>query len=484
MRVKLSFKFGIFFAIFILEIAIITTSYIYVARHHEYYIEELQGDIDTLDLAKSLERSFAQLIIPTDDFNKKKALFQQASIDIEELLNKTYALEIDKIEGRQLLNYVTTEYAQAKKIAFEAFNPSSDQTPSETESLLKRLDLKISNTLMISEKFHQFIYEEISMMRSGQERTKYIMYVIALGGLLTNILLILFSVIYFRNKITLPLSQLRDNALEVGKGVFEKRISIKSKDEIGDLADAFNNMIDDLKEAQNQLIQAEKMASLGQLSAGVAHEIKNPLTIIVQGVEYLKNSTNDPKLIDAAERIKKAALRADNIIIDLLSYSQPVFPKFKKSDIIYLIKETLSLTKYQIDIKSIKVSTEFASNIPKINIDENLMKQVFLNIMINAIDAMRDRGSLNISVNKNTIDKNDFVEIIFHDDGCGISDSDLGKIFDPFFTTKRNKKSTGLGLPVTRGIIRRHHGKIDITSNIGEGTEVKIKLPVKKEEII
>ncbi len=478
MRVKLSLKFGIFFAIFILEIAIITTSYIYVAKNHEYYIKELKNDIEILDLARNLEHSFAQLIIPTENLDQKKFLFQKISIDIEHLLNKTYTLELDKIEGRRLLNYVTTEYAQAKKIAFEAFDTKLDRPYSETIVLLKKLDLKASNALMISEKFHQFVYEEISIMRSGQERTKYILYAIALVGLFTNIILILFSIIYFRNKITIPLSQLRDNALEVGKGIFNKKISIDSEDEIGDLANAFNNMIDDLKEAQNQLIQAEKMASLGQLSAGVAHEIKNPLTIIVQGVDYLKNSTEDPKLVDAAERIKKAALRADNIIIDLLDYSQPAFPKFKKSDIIHLIEETLSLTKYQLNIKNIRINTKFASDIPKVNIDEHLIKQVFLNIVINAIDATEEGGSLNISVDKNIEDKSNFIEIIFHDNGCGISVENLRKIFDPFFTTKKTRKSTGLGLSVTRGIIRRHHGKIHINSTLGEGTEVKIKLPV------
>ncbi len=478
MRVKLSFKFGIFFTIFITEIAIITISYVYIAKHHEYYIKELQNDIEILDLAKNLERSFAQLIIPIEDFDQKNNIFQQASIDIEDLLDETYRLEIDKIEGRRLLNYVTTEYAQAKNIAFETFNVEKERTQSETEALLKRLELKISNTLMISEKFHQFVYEEISMMRSGQERTKYLLYVIALGGLLINILLILFSVIYFRNSITTPLSQLRTTVLEAGKGIFEKRIAVKSKDEIGDLANAFNKMIDDLKETQDQLIQAEKMASLGQLSAGVAHEIKNPLTIIIQGIEYLKNYSTDPKLVDAADRIKKAALRADKIVIDLLDYSQPAFPKFKKSDITSLIKETLSLTKYQMDIKSIEVTTNFNPEIPPVNIDENLIKQVFLNIVINAIDAMRDEDSLKISANKTTEEKKNFIEIIFNDTGCGVPKDNMGKIFDPFFTTKRNKKSTGLGLPVTRGIIRRHHGTIDVKSVAGEGTEVTIKLPV------
>jgi signal transduction histidine kinase len=477
MRVKLSFKFGIFFAIFILEITVITAGYIYVARKHEYYIEELQNDLEILDLAKSLEQRFAQLIIPSQDFSQKQKLFQQASIEIEKIINKAYVIEIDKIEARRLLNYVTTEYAQAKKIAFEIFDTDSDKASYEPESLLQRLELRISNALMISEKFHQFIYEEMSTMRSGRERTKYVLYAIALGGLLANIILILFSIIYFRNKITTPLSQLRDNVLEVGKGIFDKKISINSEDEIGDLAKAFNDMMDDLKETQNQLIQAEKMASLGQLSAGVAHEIKNPLTIIVQGIEYLKNSSKDPQLIDTAERIKKAALRADDIIIDLLDYSQPTFPKFRKSDIIHIIKETLSLTKYQIDTKNIRVITKFTSDMPEVKMDQNLIKQVFLNIVINAIDAMEDGGILNISIDKSIENKSSFIDIVFHDDGCGIPEENLGKIFDPFFTTKRSRKSTGLGLPVTKGIIRRHHGKIYINSSIGEGTEVKIKLP-------
>ncbi|MDD5613886.1 MAG: ATP-binding protein [Candidatus Omnitrophica bacterium] len=432
-----------------------------------------------IELSKNLERTFAQMTIPLENIEQRKEYFIGSSQAVENLLDELYKLGMSKIEGRQLLNYVTTEYAQSKKIALELFNAEIDYQSIGAQELLRKLDLRIGNALMISEKFHQFIYEEIAVLSSREEKTKYILYLIVLGGFLINILIILFGILYIRNAITIPISILRDNVLEVGKGKLNQKIDIKlKKDEIGDLAKAFNKMLDDLKDTQNQLIQAEKMASLGQLSAGVAHEIKNPLTIIIQGIEYLKNSLTDPKLIDATDRIKKAALRADKIVIDLLDYSQPALPKFKKTDIVSLIEETISLIKYQIEIKNIKVTTKYSPGTREINLDSNLMKQVFLNIALNATDALSDNGTISISVDKILEENRDFIQITFSDNGCGIAEENLGKIFDPFFTTKRTRESSGLGLPVTKGIIQRHRGKIDIKSTQNKGTDVIIKMPI------
>ncbi|MDP8233352.1 MAG: ATP-binding protein [Candidatus Saelkia tenebricola] len=442
-------------------------------------MNKLSKELKILDLAKTLERTLVQVVIPIDDMTKKKENFIKISADLENIIEKMYLLEINNIKGRRLLNYVTSEYAQFKKTAFQLFNTSENTDETEIVHLATTMDKRAVNALRITEQFNQFIYEEIEVLRSSQEKTKYLLYLIILGGLLINIMLILGSILFFRRTISLPLVSLRDSVLKIGEGHLDIEVDIKLKDEIGDLAIAFNKMIDDLRSVQTQLVQAEKMASLGQLSAGVAHEIKNPLTIIMQGIEYIKSSATDAAVIDAAERIKKASLRADKIIIGLLDYSQPAPMDVDNIDINSIIEETLILTKYQATIKNISIIKKLDPKLPKINIDGNLIKQVFLNIILNAIDALTEKGTVTINTTIITGQvETECVQIIVNDTGCGIAKEDLHKIFEPFFTTKRTKDNAGLGLAVTKGLIERHHGTIKIESELGKGTNVIINLPI------
>ncbi len=450
-----------------------------ISRQYEHCSKNLGEELKILDSTKTLESFLVQLAIPINDLDKRKNNFRKVSTDIESLIEKMYQLEIDKIGSRRLLNYVTSEYARLKKTALELFNTPGDIEGTETISLMEKMDKQATNTLMIAEKFHQFIYEGIEMLRSNQEKTKYLLYSITLGGFLINVMLILGSVLFFRKTVSLPLISLRDSALKIGEGYLDTAIDIKLNDEIGDLAAAFNKMVKDLKEVQVQLVQAEKMASLGQLSAGVAHEIKNPLTIIIQGIEYIKNSSSDALVIDAAERIKKAAIRADKIIIDLLDYSQPALTKFESVNINSVIEETVVFMKYQIDVKNISIVKNLSPELPKIKMDNNPLKQVFLNIMLNAIDAVDEKGIITIRTSQTDGSvKTKNIQIVFSDNGCGITKENLYKVFDPFFTTKRTKENAGLGLAVTKGMIERHHGTIKIESEQGRGTDVIINLPI------
>jgi len=479
MRIKIGTKIGIIFSIFFIEIMLFISTASLISRRYERYSKKLGEELKILNSTRTLERLLVQIAIPINDLDKKKNNFRKLSTDIENLIERMYQLEIDKIEGRRLLNYVTSEYARLKKTALELFNTPRDKESTETHQLIEKMDTQASNTLMIAEKFHRFIYEGIEILRSNQENTKYLLYLIALAGFLINAILILGSIISFRRTVSLPLMSFRDSVLKMGKGYLDTKVDIKLNNEIGDLATAFNKMVQDLREVQVQLVQAEKMASLGQLSAGIAHEIKNPLTIIIQGIEYIKNSSSDALVIDAAERIKKAALRADKIVIDLLDYSQPTLTKFESVNINSIIEGTLVFVKYQIDIKNISIVKKLDPELPEIKIDSNLIKQVFLNIILNAIDAVDEKGIITIRISQTDSSvKTKYIQIVFSDNGCGITKENLYKVFDPFFTTKRKKDNAGLGLAVTKGIIERHHGTIKIESEPGQGTDVIINLPI------
>lgn len=237
--------------------------------------------------------------------------------------------------------------------------------------------------------------------------------------------------------------------------------------------------LDEKEEAQKRLIQTERLAALGSVAAGVAHEVKNPLSVMLQGIEYLKSSLKDnAPLLDVAQRIEKSILRADDIIKGLLSYSRQISLKMEEMDVLPIIDDTLSFLEYQIDLKSITVKKHYAKNLPKIIVDSSQIKQVFTNLFMNAIEAMEERGILGIRVDANK-DENEekHVKIVISDTGNGIPEELIGKVFDPFFTTKNNERNTGLGLSTTKGIIDKHHGTIEIESEPGRGTRIIIILP-------
>jgi two-component system NtrC family sensor kinase len=238
--------------------------------------------------------------------------------------------------------------------------------------------------------------------------------------------------------------------------------------------------LEEKDKAQQRLVQAERLAALGAVAAGVAHEVKNPLAIILQGIEFLKSSLyNDARLLDVTHRIEKSVLRADKIVKGLLSFSRDISLKREEMDIGPVIDETLSFIDQSLSLKKIHVIKRYTPDLPIVIMDSNQIKQVFINLFMNAIEAMQEGGILGIRTElvKSETDQA-YVKIVVSDTGEGIPEDRLRKIFDPFFTTKNTEGNTGLGLSITKGIIDKHHGIIDIESEPGRGTRVMIELPV------
>ncbi len=235
---------------------------------------------------------------------------------------------------------------------------------------------------------------------------------------------------------------------------------------------------EELKMSEAMLVQSEKMASLGQLSAGIAHELKNPLSIILQGIAYIQSSVEDGTLIDACDRIKKSAIRADMVIQNLLSFSRQAPPSFSEEDINSIIEESLTMVEHQMNLQNIEIIRNYSRRIPAARMDGNQIKQVFINIFINAAEAMKDGGIITLTTTAGTDNGGEpCVKAVITDTGTGIPEEILKKVLDPFFTTKSSSGGTGLGLSVTKGIVDRHHGSIVISSKEGKGTTVTITLP-------
>jgi signal transduction histidine kinase len=272
-----------------------------------------------------------------------------------------------------------------------------------------------------------------------------------------------------------PLTRIQKGAEVIGKGDFRQQIPVTSNDEIGDLAQTFNQMARQLKESfesiqksQEKMIQAEKLSSIGQLSAGLAHELRNPLTSVKMILQAIQDGPTHPEMTRGdAGVILREVNKLDTILSQFLTFAKPPRLQLRPLNLGHVIEEVLSLMKTEFDRSGIQVFHEI-SGLPEIKGDCEKMRQVVINLLHNSIQAMPEGGKLKIGVQEIFEDDQRKVLLRVEDSGIGIPEEYRIKVFDPFFTTKEG--GTGLGLSIVYSIITEHHGSIDLQSQVGEGT--------------
>ncbi len=263
----------------------------------------------------------------------------------------------------------------------------------------------------------------------------------------------------------------------------------------------------ELRSTQEQLIQAEKMESVGRLAAGVAHEVKNPLALILMGVEYLSQlpPDTDPNFTEILDEMRKAVSRAEKIIHGLVDFSASRQLEIRAVDVNQIITDTLPFIKHDRLRYNVDIDVGLAENLPPVAMDVQKFEQVLLNLLLNALHAMGKKGgTLRVTTREGVMAEGEpnvtgsraaerlrrgdaVVMVGVEDTGCGISPSDLERIFDPFYTTKPTGEGTGLGLSICRKIIELHGGRISARSEIGVGTRMTITmkaLPRANKEIV
>ena len=288
-------------------------------------------------------------------------------------------------------------------------------------------------------------------------------------------------VFYASSVATNPITQMIETIRKVRKGDMEARMDVSGSDELSEMAAAFNRMTDMISRNQQMettLAQQGKMASLGVLSSGVAHEINNPLGVILGYAAYLEGKLSpEDTNYKYIHEIKRESKRCKKIVQDLLSYARTPRPTLETTDLNELLKEIVDFAANHTDMRGILIHTEFDKGLPKVLLDGDQLRQVAINLILNAGGAMSEGGELTV-VTEPGPDRT--VRILFRDTGCGIPKESLEKIFEPFYTTK--SRGTGLGLAITRQIVEMHHGEIGITSELGRGTCVAVTLPIDFEE--
>lgn len=238
------------------------------------------------------------------------------------------------------------------------------------------------------------------------------------------------------------------------------------------------NDITDRKILENNIIRVDRLASVGHFAAGLAHEIRNPLTGLKTGIQVIRNrefNRNDLSNLELIDGITYEIDRINSLVAELLDFSRPKQTIRERAKIKDIIKKSLDLAKEGIIIKKISVGLIPGDDEYQVFVDKGQVEQIFLNIITNAIEAMDQEGHLTIRTEKILIDEVSFIQVDFEDDGTGIEEELLGKIFDPFFTTKT--KGTGLGLVVVAKLVEENHGKIEIESTVNVGTKIKVALP-------
>jgi two-component system NtrC family sensor kinase len=303
---------------------------------------------------------------------------------------------------------------------------------------------------------------------------------IPLAFLVVLALLMIYLGQFVARQMLAPLSRMMEVTRRVSDGDYTMvRARRKYRDEFSELAMAMNHMMYQLLQRQDLLIRSHKLKAVGTLTAGVAHELNNPINNIMITASLLQEDYTDlPETdrLDMVHDLVSEAERAQRIVRNLLDFARESEVEAQSLNMKDIVEATLRLAANQIKLAKVKVRGEVAQELPPVRGDRQQLEQVLLNLVLNALDAMPGGGTLTITIDR-TQDRR-FVAVSFRDTGAGIPEQNLGSIFDPFFTTKSKAKGTGLGLSVSLGIIKQHGGDIRVASREGEGSTFTVLLPV------
>jgi two-component system NtrC family sensor kinase len=310
--------------------------------------------------------------------------------------------------------------------------------------------------------------------------------------------------------VGLPIKALKHGTQHLSRGELGYQIEVRSEDEVGDLAHSFNDMslqlraaneqivtwaktleyrveekTRELRRAQDHVLHVEKMASLGKMAAVVAHEVNNPLSGILTYAKLLRKwvasgqveHEKHEEAMESLELIASESRRCGELIKNLLSLSRTAPMNVQSTDLDQVISRCLMLVRHQLESAGIELQLKLADNLPRMPCDPEQIQQVLLALIMNAIDAMTHGGNLWIESQMNH-DENE-ISIRVRDDGSGIAPDVLPQIFEPFVTTKESGRGVGLGLAISRGIVERHHGRIEVESELGQGTTFTVTLPAQ-----
>jgi two-component system, NtrC family, sensor kinase len=365
------------------------------------------------------------------------------------------------------------------------------------ESLLKRL-VELDQNTDTNQKHSKNVKEiELELRQHGQKMVSFAQNLmdsereavsralirsrtIHVYSLIFLLIFIIINAYFLGSRILGNINRFTVYARRIASGDFTPITPTRAfRDEFTDLAVTINQMIQELESREAVLIQSHKMRAVGTLTAGIAHELNNPLNNITLTAHMLLEdyqSLSDDERKEMAEDIVGEAKRSKHIISNLLDFARESGSQLEPLDLSQLLSDTINLSANQIKISGIRIEFQATDNLPRIHGDSQQLRQVFLNLILNAIDASKKGDRIQVMVLP--ADDPNYVAVKVIDSGSGIPDHILGSIFDPFFSTKGKGKGTGLGRSVSQGIVGKHGGLIRVTSREGKGSTFSVTLPV------
>jgi two-component system NtrC family sensor kinase len=427
-----------------------------------------------IEIADDLNASFLEMRIS----EKNYFLYKDSKIlvDITEKINETKA-SIETLKA-DITRAIGGDNLQKLKLYLNAYATVIEKIR-KNKGMNPNLEFKLRTEGRNLRDFS----EEIT--KAERERVNDIIETSKKAAIISFLGIFLIAIVsghFVSRKILSSLRAIEKVAESISQGNFSKVEEAKSDDEFGSVIKAINYMSEQLKTREEEILQSKKLASLGILTAGVAHELTNPvnnISMVAQNFVELYDSLSKEKRIELMVRIEEETKRIEGIVKNLLDFSKPKEAAMKETDINNTVKKSLRLMQNTLDISNIETELSLDANLPLVFVDENQIQQVLLNFIINAVQSMSRSGWLFIET-KFTLGE-DFMKITVKDTGKGIPPEFLPYIFDPFFSTK-GVGGTGLGLSVSYGIIKNHKGNIRVESTVGVGTTFTIELPVHKNQ--
>lgn len=294
--------------------------------------------------------------------------------------------------------------------------------------------------------------------------------------LLTFWAILLLSIRSIRRRY-IPIDKLKAGAVKIASGDLDYRVEVTSGDEYEDLADAFNDMSSKLKKSRAMMLQTAKMSTIGQMGAGIVHEIGQPLTAISGYAELLQMCTAPEKSRRYLGIICEETDRLREIIAKFRTFTRASDERYDKVSISEILHNTLKLMDHQFKVNNVDHELEIGDHLPTVYGDKNGLQQVFLNLINNAVDALEEKQKDERKIRIRATSNGDAVRIEIADNGCGIPEEIQQSIFDPFFTTKGEDKGTGLGLSIIGTILQKHNASIQLASDVNHGTCFTISIP-------
>ncbi len=476
-----------------------------------------------LELSEDLEQLIDGMLNERDimfaqAFNKKGIMlargiqpnFAPLPFGIEKLSVDDLAYKFDAEQGVAIKSLATNDDASAIEILAPVYSQTSSVSKEQLGSATPNHDQDGKRKIIGYVRIGMSMEATQKKIEATQQMVIYFTLLLVMLGILLSVTLV--------KMLASPINTLVETTEKIASGDLSQRASVKADAELERLAIAFNTMCDSLEktqrelelhnqnlerkvkertrkleEAQKQVIQSEKMAAVGQLAAGVAHELNNPLGGILGyaqfAMEQLRNTGISAEQSKGFERylsdIEVQARRCKMIVKNLLKFSRSSDKsEFGVVDVNAALEETFIFTSHQLGMRDIELQTNLQADLPPVKGNINLLQQVFTNILINSMQSMPDGGMLTVATrtNRPVGEFGGSVEVAFSDTGVGISEDIRSKIFEPFFTTKKVGEGTGLGLSVSYGIVRDHGGDIKIDSKVGAGSTFTVVLPILKEK--